>query len=294
MPPSDWRCSHCHKPLLSPNELCSGSFANRDHPTNCPAEPVPSEPAPDPPSPTCPDCGGTRERPARFFGRPCATPFHGAEQEGETLDQHAMMALLQAANDVRGGIPNWLKGAPSHVLAELLNAIEARGWRLVPLNVDYSPSELCPYCSDNPRSVILRPLPGPDPSLQALEERGERLEVWRDGDEHWYVRGPGGDVPFLTAHEHAAVGEVLQGIVDLGGEGEHATAPEVEQLRAELDAERKRAEELTTALMELHRMAPLYDSSGRKVAWVEPDTDQVAEGLRIGDRIIRSILGEQA
>jgi hypothetical protein len=46
-------------------------------------------------------------------------------------DPDPMIALLRAGSDVRGGFPRWLKGAPTHVLAELLTALEARGWRLV-------------------------------------------------------------------------------------------------------------------------------------------------------------------
>jgi hypothetical protein len=43
-----------------------------------------------------------------------------------------MNALLRAGSGVRDGFPHWLKGAPTHVLAELLTALEERGWRLVP------------------------------------------------------------------------------------------------------------------------------------------------------------------
>jgi hypothetical protein len=47
------------------------------------------------------------------------------------MDQDPMIGLLRAANRVRGGFMHWLKGAPTHVLAELLNELEADGWKLV-------------------------------------------------------------------------------------------------------------------------------------------------------------------
>ena len=40
-----------------------------------------------------------------------------------------MMAMLRASRKVRDG--RWLKGAPTHVLAEFLTALENDGWRLV-------------------------------------------------------------------------------------------------------------------------------------------------------------------
>jgi hypothetical protein len=43
-----------------------------------------------------------------------------------------MRAILNAGGRVRGGFMHWLKGAPSHVLAELLQELERDGWRLVP------------------------------------------------------------------------------------------------------------------------------------------------------------------
>ena len=45
----------------------------------------------------------------------------------------AMHALLRAGRKVRGGFHHWLKGAPTHVLADLLTALEEDDWRLVPV-----------------------------------------------------------------------------------------------------------------------------------------------------------------
>jgi hypothetical protein len=39
-----------------------------------------------------------------------------------------MAAAMKAARDVRGG--RWLRGAPSHVLAEFLGELERAGWKL--------------------------------------------------------------------------------------------------------------------------------------------------------------------
>jgi len=59
------------------------------------------------------------------------------------------------------------------------------------------------------------------------EQRETRVEVWREplipGDpDGWMVRTPGSEAPFWTGDEVGAVNEVLQGIVDLGGEVEWA------------------------------------------------------------------------
>lgn len=52
-----------------------------------------------------------------------------AEQQRTKSDANAMIALLASANRVRGGA--WMRGAPTHVLAELLTDLEEHGWRLV-------------------------------------------------------------------------------------------------------------------------------------------------------------------
>lgn len=42
-----------------------------------------------------------------------------------------MRAVLRAGGRVRGGFMHWLRGAPTHVLAELLQELERDGWMLV-------------------------------------------------------------------------------------------------------------------------------------------------------------------
>lgn len=42
-----------------------------------------------------------------------------------------MHAALRAGGRVRGGFIHWIKGAPTHVLAEFLKELEQDGWRLV-------------------------------------------------------------------------------------------------------------------------------------------------------------------
>lgn len=44
--------------------------------------------------------------------------------------QDAMIAVLRAGNKVRGGFHNWLRGAPTHVLAELMNELRDNGYYL--------------------------------------------------------------------------------------------------------------------------------------------------------------------
>lgn len=44
--------------------------------------------------------------------------------------QAAMLAVLRAGNRVRGGHMHWLRGAPTHVLAELLTELQNDGWTL--------------------------------------------------------------------------------------------------------------------------------------------------------------------
>lgn len=46
--------------------------------------------------------------------------------------QEAMLAVLRAGSRVRGGYPHWLKGAPTHVLAELLNELGEEGYEIRP------------------------------------------------------------------------------------------------------------------------------------------------------------------
>lgn len=47
--------------------------------------------------------------------------------------QTQMQAILDAGHRVRGGFMHWLKGAPTHVLAELLRELEKDGWQLTNL-----------------------------------------------------------------------------------------------------------------------------------------------------------------
>lgn len=42
-----------------------------------------------------------------------------------------MQALLKASSRVRDGHMSWLRGAPTHVLAELMAELEKEGWTLV-------------------------------------------------------------------------------------------------------------------------------------------------------------------
>jgi hypothetical protein len=50
--------------------------------------------------------------------------------EDRRLEQEAMATLLKVGSHVRGGFQHWLKGAPTHVLADLLGALSAEGWVL--------------------------------------------------------------------------------------------------------------------------------------------------------------------
>lgn len=57
-----------------------------------------------------------------------------AEKRGSAArtvaERRPIDAALSAGHRVRGGYMNWLKGAPSHVMAELLGELEKDGWRL--------------------------------------------------------------------------------------------------------------------------------------------------------------------
>lgn len=44
------------------------------------------------------------------------------------MDSGAVLALMKAAAEVRDGA--WINGAPSHIFAELVKALEADGWVL--------------------------------------------------------------------------------------------------------------------------------------------------------------------
>jgi hypothetical protein len=50
-------------------------------------------------------------------------------EQKPAAEHKAVMALISAAFDVRAG--RWVHGAPTHVFAELLAALEKRGWHLV-------------------------------------------------------------------------------------------------------------------------------------------------------------------
>jgi hypothetical protein len=50
---------------------------------------------------------------------PACKPGGGGDQ---------MVAIMLAARRVRGG--RWMNGAPSHVLADLLNELQSMGWTL--------------------------------------------------------------------------------------------------------------------------------------------------------------------
>lgn len=38
MSDSEWRCPHCGQPMSGPDESCSGSFLDTDHPSNVRAQ----------------------------------------------------------------------------------------------------------------------------------------------------------------------------------------------------------------------------------------------------------------
>lgn len=42
-----YECPICHRPLMGPNEACSGSFTERDHPPAVSAVPTQQEDTPD-------------------------------------------------------------------------------------------------------------------------------------------------------------------------------------------------------------------------------------------------------
>lgn len=68
-------------------------------------------------------------------GKAAYDAARSGEREGEQLygredAQAAIRALLKAGGWVRGGFMHWLKGAPSHILAELLNELDKEGWHL--------------------------------------------------------------------------------------------------------------------------------------------------------------------
>jgi len=43
-----YECPVCHRPLMGPNEACSGSFTDQDHPTNVAAVPTGKQPPAEP------------------------------------------------------------------------------------------------------------------------------------------------------------------------------------------------------------------------------------------------------
>lgn len=54
----------------------------------------------------------------------------GHYEQSPAREQREMQAILTAGHRVRGGYMNWLKGAPTHVLADLLNELAIDGWTL--------------------------------------------------------------------------------------------------------------------------------------------------------------------
>lgn len=93
----------------------------------------------------CPTCGSddpaycecSSRHPWGHTEECCPDPFHCSPDAGEPVERvqpvgadGAMIVMLQAMTDVRDGM--WVKGAPTHVLAEFLTAIEKRGWQLKP------------------------------------------------------------------------------------------------------------------------------------------------------------------
>lgn len=90
--------------------------------------------------------------------------------------QAAMIATLRAGNRVRDGFPNWLKGAPTHVLAELLTALKEDGWTLVPAarlsEVEAELHEAREAAKRAGRYALDR-----ERDLQAAEGRAERAEA---------------------------------------------------------------------------------------------------------------------
>lgn len=68
------------------------------------------------------------EETRRLLGRPSQDPTTEAPVAIDSHGADPMVALLRASASVRDG--RWIKGAPSHVLAELLTELEADGWRL--------------------------------------------------------------------------------------------------------------------------------------------------------------------
>ncbi len=92
-----------------------------------------------------------------------ALRFAPQEEKGEPYDPHgAMVAVLRASMRVRDG--RWVKGAPTHVLAELLNELRAAGWELRRVG-DPPPLELTSRSEKTPRL---------DPGRSGMEQRDPR------------------------------------------------------------------------------------------------------------------------
>lgn len=74
----------------------------------------------------CEDCATAR---CDAFPGDCSKPRKD-RTDPQRNRQTPMWAMLRAGSRVRGGFHEWLRGAPTHVLAELLIELHREGWML--------------------------------------------------------------------------------------------------------------------------------------------------------------------